>query len=138
VTLGIVLGLVVGKLAGITAVTWLVVKLGWGRMPTGTTWPLLAAIALVAGIGFTVALFITELAFRGGGAELLTDEGKIGVLGASLLAALLGSLAVHLTAPNTPQTGEPDEPDDPARAVEGVADAGLGLLHCIHSDSTLE
>jgi NhaA family Na+:H+ antiporter len=126
VTLGIVLGLVVGKLIGITAVTWLVVKLGWGRMPTGTTWPLLAAIALVAGIGFTVALFITELAFRGGGAELLTDEGKIGVLCASLIAALLGSLAVHLTAPKTPQPDEPGD-DDPARAVEDAANAGLAV-----------
>jgi NhaA family Na+:H+ antiporter len=136
VTLGIVLGLVVGKLIGITTVTWVVVKLGWGRMPTGTTWPLLAAIAMVAGIGFTVALFITELAFSGGDADLLTDEAKIGVLCASFLAAVLGALAVHLTAPKTPQ---PDEADEDERAVEGAANAGLGLADCfVHSDSTLE
>ncbi|WP_205325949.1 Na+/H+ antiporter NhaA [Glycomyces sp. YM15] len=135
VTLGIILGLVVGKLVGITAVTWIVVRLGWGRMPTGTTWPLLAAIAMVAGIGFTVALFITELAFRGGGAQLLTDEGKIGVLCASFIAAALGALAVHLTAPKTPQSEE--DPED-QRAVEDAANAGLGLAHCFHSDSTLE
>ncbi|MDN3240694.1 Na+/H+ antiporter NhaA [Glycomyces tritici] len=127
VTLGIILGLVVGKLVGITAVTWIVVKLGWGRMPTGTTWPLLAAIAMVAGIGFTVALFITELAFRGGDAALLTDEGKIGVLCASFLAALIGALAVHLTAPKTPRTEDADEDE---RAVEDAANAGLGLAHC--------
>jgi len=136
VTIGIVLGLVVGKLIGITAVTWVVVRLGWGRMPTGTTWPLLAAIAMVAGIGFTVALFITELAFSGGDADLLTDEGKIGVLCASFIAAVLGALAVHLTAPRTPQ---PEEADEDERAVEGAVDAGLGLADCfVHSDSTLE
>lgn len=127
VTLGIILGLVVGKLVGITAVTWLVVKLGWGRMPTGTTWPLLAAISVVAGIGFTVALFITELAFRGGEAQLLTDEGKIGVLCASFAAAIIGAFAVHLTAPKTAQDdAEPEE----ERAVEDAANAGLGLAHC--------
>jgi NhaA family Na+:H+ antiporter len=128
VTLGIILGLVVGKLVGITAVTWLVVKLGWGRLPTGTTWPLMAAIALVAGIGFTVALFITELAFRGGDAELLTDEGKIGVLCASVVAAVVGAVAVHVTAPKTPQPGAGDEDGgDAERAVEDAANAGLGL-----------
>ncbi|HEX2145497.1 MAG TPA: Na+/H+ antiporter NhaA [Glycomyces sp.] len=99
VTLGIVLGLVVGKTIGITLTTWIVVKLGIGRLPTGTGWPLLTGIAAVAGIGFTVALFITELAFRGEGTELLTDEAKIGVLAGSLIAALLGAGLVALTAP---------------------------------------
>ncbi|WP_051704566.1 Na+/H+ antiporter NhaA [Glycomyces sp. NRRL B-16210] len=122
VTLGVILGLVLGKVTGITAATWLVVRLGLGRLPTGTTWPLLAAITLVAGIGFTVALFITELAFRGGDAAL-TDEGKIGVLCASLIAALLGSLAVHLAAPGRGRKGKADNPD-PAR--EGAANAELG------------
>jgi Na+:H+ antiporter, NhaA family len=99
VTLGIVLGLVVGKTLGITLTTWIVVKLGIGRLPDGTGWPLLTGIAAVAGIGFTVALFITELAFRGTGTELLTAEAKIGVLAGSLLAALLGAGIVALTAP---------------------------------------
>jgi len=101
VTLGIVLGLVVGKTLGITLTTWIVVKLGIGRLPDGTGWPLLTGIAAVAGIGFTVALFITELAFRGNGTELLTAEAKIGVLAGSLLAALLGAGIVALTAPKT-------------------------------------
>ncbi|SDL07628.1 sodium/proton antiporter, NhaA family [Glycomyces sambucus] len=101
VTLGIVLGLVAGKTAGITLTTWIVVRTGLGRMPRGTSWPLLTAIAAIAGIGFTVALFITELAFRGGDPSL-TYEGKTGVLAASLLAAVIGGVAVHLTAPRTP------------------------------------
>jgi NhaA family Na+:H+ antiporter len=117
VTLGIILGLVVGKLVGITSVTWLVVKLGWGRLPTGATWPLMAAIALVAGIGFTVALFITELAFRGG---------------ASLVAAVVGAIAVHLTAPKTPRHEGGDSADDRGDgesepAVEDASTTGLGL-----------
>ncbi|RRR95654.1 Na+/H+ antiporter NhaA [Glycomyces terrestris] len=123
VTLGVVLGLVVGKTVGITLTTWLVVRLGLGRMPRGTGWPLLASIAAVAGIGFTVALFITELAFRGGD-PVLTYEGKMGVLAASVIAAVVGGLAVHLTAPRTPQE------DDADPVMEDAEQPGLGLADC--------
>ncbi|MQM24249.1 Na+/H+ antiporter NhaA [Glycomyces sp. NEAU-7082] len=99
VTLGIVLGLVAGKTIGITAATWLAVKTGAGRLPEGTGWPLLTGIAAVAGIGFTVALFITELAFHGAETALLTDEAKIGVLAGSVAAALIGAAIVAMTAP---------------------------------------
>ncbi|RRS01411.1 Na+/H+ antiporter NhaA [Glycomyces terrestris] len=61
---------------------------------TAATW-----IAAVAGIGFTVALFITELAFHSGDAALLTDEAKIGVLVGSVAAALIGAAIVATTAP---------------------------------------
>ncbi|MEU6248217.1 Na+/H+ antiporter NhaA [Glycomyces sp. NPDC047010] len=123
VTLGIIAGLVVGKTVGITLVTWLVVKLGLGRMPRGTTWPLLASIGAVAGIGFTVALFIAELAFYGGD-PVLAYEAKIGVLAASVLAAVLGAAAVHFTAPRAPreEDADPDREDAPV--------AGLGLSDC--------
>ncbi|WP_051393641.1 Na+/H+ antiporter NhaA [Glycomyces arizonensis] len=99
VTIGIAVGLVVGKIVGVGATTWLVVKTGLGRLPEGTSWPLVGGLATVAGIGFTVALFITELAFGGGDAELLTDEAKIGVLAASLIAAVLGALVLGAAAP---------------------------------------
>ncbi|WP_158630242.1 Na+/H+ antiporter NhaA [Glycomyces terrestris] len=98
-TLGIVVGLVAGKTIGITAATWIAVKTGAGRLPEGTGWPLLTGIAAVAGIGFTVALFITELAFHSGDAALLTDEAKIGVLVGSVAAALIGAAIVATTAP---------------------------------------
>nr|WP_255671812.1 Na+/H+ antiporter NhaA [Glycomyces amatae] len=98
VTIGIVLGLVAGKTLGITAAVWIAVKTGAGRLPEGTRWPLMTGIAAVAGIGFTVALFITELAFHGG-AEPLTDEAKIGVLVGSLAAALIGAAIIAATAP---------------------------------------
>ena len=124
VTLGIVLGLVVGKTLGITLATWIAVKSAAGRLPNGTSWPLLVGIAAVAGIGFTVALFITELAFRGEGTELLTDEAKIGVLCASLVAAVVGVIAVHLTAPKTAQNEDGDEAEP---AVEDASSTGLRL-----------
>ena len=88
VTAGVILGLVVGKVVGITAAAWLAVRSGLGRLPAGATWPMLVGIAMIAGIGFTVSLFIAELAFEPGG---LQDAAKIGVLGASTVAAALGS-----------------------------------------------
>ncbi len=106
VTIGIAVGLVAGKIIGVAATTWLVVKTGLGRLPEETSWRLLTGLATVAGVGFTVALFITELAFGGGDAELLTDEAKIGVLGGSFVAAVLGAAVLSVAAP---RRGEPRE-----------------------------
>jgi NhaA family Na+:H+ antiporter len=93
VTLGVLLGLVVGKLAGITAFTWLAARLGIGVLPEGATWRGIAGVAAVAGIGFTVSLFITGLAFDD---VRLQDEAKIGILVAAIAAGVIG--AVVLTA----------------------------------------
>ena len=87
-TVGVVLGLVAGKTLGITAAAWLAVRTGLGRLPEGATWPMVAGVAALGGIGFTVALFIAELAFAPGP---LQDAAKIGVLSASALAAALGA-----------------------------------------------
>jgi NhaA family Na+:H+ antiporter len=86
VTLGVVLGLVVGKLAGITLATELTVRARLGRLPEGAGRRHLVGVAAVAGIGFTVSLFITELAFPGGELE---DLAKVGVFAASILAGVL-------------------------------------------------
>lgn len=88
VTAGVVLGLVVGKLVGITAATWLAVRFGLGRRPEGATWAMVVGIAAIGGIGFTVSLFIAELAYEPGAVQ---DAAKLGVLGASTVAALLGA-----------------------------------------------
>ena len=88
VAAGVVLGLVVGKLVGITAATWLAVRSGLGRLPEGATWPMVMGIAAIGGIGFTVSLFIAELAYE---PSAIQDAAKLGVLGASLVAALLGT-----------------------------------------------
>jgi NhaA family Na+:H+ antiporter len=91
VTLGVVLGLVVGKLVGISGITWLAVRLGVGRLPEGVRWRQMIGMAAVAGIGFTVAIFVAGLAYD---VPALQDEAKIGVLAASLLAAALGAAII--------------------------------------------
>jgi NhaA family Na+:H+ antiporter len=88
VGLGIVLGLVLGKPVGIFLASFAAVRLGLGRLPESTTWPMLLGLGAVGGIGFTVSIFIAGLSFPG--ADLLTEEAKIAILLASLTAAVLG------------------------------------------------
>jgi NhaA family Na+:H+ antiporter len=96
VLVGVVLGLVLGKTVGISVFSWVAVKLGWGVLPEGVRFSQLVGIAALGGIGFTVSLFITALAFEG--EPLLADQAKIGILVASVLAAAIGSIALTLTA----------------------------------------
>ncbi len=91
VILGIALGLVVGKPLGITALAWLAVRTGAAEKPAGTSWAQLAGVACLGGIGFTMALFIAALAFDG---TTLLPAAKVGVLGASVLAGVLGWVAL--------------------------------------------
>jgi NhaA family Na+:H+ antiporter len=91
VTGGVMLGLVAGKTLGITGAAWLGVRLGIARLPEGTNWRMMFGIAAVAGIGFTVSLFVAELAFTDGS---LRDAAKIGVLAASAVAAVIGGIAL--------------------------------------------
>jgi NhaA family Na+:H+ antiporter len=83
----VVLGLVVGKTVGISTASWIAVRLGVGRLPPGVAWPHLVGAAAVAGIGFTVSLFVTELALDGAG---LVSEATFGILVASVLAGAFG------------------------------------------------
>jgi Na+:H+ antiporter, NhaA family len=89
VTLGVMLGLVVGKPVGIMLFALLAVRLGIGRQPAGATWSQVFGVAILGGIGFTVALFVTELAFEPG---VLADQAKIGILAASAIAGVAGYL----------------------------------------------
>jgi NhaA family Na+:H+ antiporter len=91
VTWGVVLGLVVGKTAGITAAAWLGCRLGLAVLPTGARWSQLVGVAALGGIGFTVSLFVTGLAFDD---PRLVEEAKVGVLASSLLASLVGALVL--------------------------------------------
>lgn len=88
VTLGVMFGLVLGKFIGIAGASWLALKLGIGQLPAGTHFSQVAGVALLAGIGFTMAIFITELGFAGQPEYLLMA--KTGVLVASLLAGISG------------------------------------------------
>jgi NhaA family Na+:H+ antiporter len=92
---GVVAGRVLGKLAGITAATWLAVRLGLATRPAGTSWAQLAGVATVAGIGFTVPLFVADLAFPDGGFQ---GPVKLGLLLASVLAGVAGALILALAA----------------------------------------
>jgi NhaA family Na+:H+ antiporter len=88
VALGVAVGLVVGKTVGISLLTWLAVKARWGRLPAATTWRHIIGVAALGGIGFTVALFITSLAFDD---QQLTDVAKLGIFAGSFVAGLLGA-----------------------------------------------
>lgn len=98
---GIVLGLVVGKPVGIVLASAVCVRLGIAKLPRGVRWIGVAVVGAVAGIGFTMAIFVAELAFSGG-ASLGTA--KVAVLVASLTAAVvgltLGRYALALPAPS--------------------------------------
>lgn len=96
VTLAVALGLLLGKPLGITLVSWLAVRLRIATLPEGVTWGLILGAGILAGIGFTMALFITVLAFEDGA---LIAAAKVGILGASLLATALGILVVLRALP---------------------------------------
>lgn len=100
VTLGVILGLVVGKVVGITATTWAAARTGIGRLPAGTSWPLMAGVGLIAGVGFTVALLVAELSFPG--QATLLEDAKIGILLASISSAIAGLLLVRLVSSPAP------------------------------------
>ncbi len=88
VTLGVIFGLVVGKFVGIVGACWLALRLGIGQLPAQTSFSQIAGVALLAGIGFTMSIFIAELGFAGQAENLLMA--KTGVLIASLLAGIGG------------------------------------------------
>lgn len=87
--LGIVTGLVVGKPLGIALFSWLSVRMGLAALPSGVTWRQLFGVGALAGIGFTMSLFIAELAFDG---SPLLDSAKLGILGGSVIAGLAGAI----------------------------------------------
>jgi NhaA family Na+:H+ antiporter len=87
IVLGVIVGLVVGKPIGITLATFLLIRSGIASLPRGVTWNQIIAVGFLAGIGFTMSLFIATLGF-GTGAQL--EAAKIGILGASLIAGLVG------------------------------------------------
>lgn len=104
--LGIIVGLVAGKPIGIAVFAWLAVKANLAALPRGMTWRNVIGVGCLAGIGFTMSLFIAELAFSNLHEHLVTA--KTGILVASLVAGILGYLCVRLTP----------RPDKPAMEPE--------------------
>ena len=85
--LGVIIGLVVGKPVGISLLSWLAVKSGRGALPEGVTWAQVTGAGCLAGIGFTMSLFVTDLAFND---EALMATAKVGILAASLASGVVG------------------------------------------------
>ncbi|GIG29059.1 Na+/H+ antiporter NhaA [Cellulomonas marina] len=117
VTLGIVLALVVGNAIGISVAAGVALRTGMGHLSGTLRYGHLVGGAMLAGIGFTISLFITDLAFDD---PVLRDEAKIGVLAGSLLAAVLGSLVLRYLGERLPLctvddggNGLPDLPSGP-------------------------
>lgn len=98
-TLGVGLGLLLGKLVGVFGAAWLAIRLGWARMPRAASRMQLFGTALLCGIGFTMSLFIGMLAFPDH--PDVQDEVKLGILAGSLLAGLAGWVVLR-TAPASP------------------------------------
>jgi NhaA family Na+:H+ antiporter len=94
IALGIILGLVLGKALGITGFSWIAVRLGVADLPFGVTWGQLFSASWLAGIGFTMALFIASAAFD---SPALLNMAKIDILLASALAAAIGVTLILLT-----------------------------------------
>jgi NhaA family Na+:H+ antiporter len=99
-SLGIVAGLVLGKQLGITAVAWVLVRSGLSVLPEGVGWRHIYGAACLAGIGFTMSLFIADLAFS---EEERLALAKIGILGASVIAGLIGFTLLRLVTKPQPK-----------------------------------
>lgn len=91
VVLGIVFGLLLGKPLGIGGAAWLAMRFRLAEMPVNTNWALLGGVCVLGGIGFTMSLFISGLAF---GDPALLDEAKVGILAGSLFAGTVGALLI--------------------------------------------
>ena len=101
VSLGVFLGLVFGKPIGITLFSWIAVKTGISQLPVNVTWRQLFSASWLTGIGFTMALFIANSAFKD---PLILNEAKLGILAASLVAGIIGYVLLLITSPTHSET----------------------------------
>ncbi|MER5463853.1 Na+/H+ antiporter NhaA [Streptomyces sp. NPDC002668] len=117
-TLGVVLGLVVGKAVGVFGGTWLAARFTRAELNDDLAWPDVLAVASLAGIGFTVSLLIGELAFAGDAA--LTDEVKAAVLMGSLIAAVLSGILLKLRVRKYRALCEDEERDEDQDGIPDI------------------
>jgi NhaA family Na+:H+ antiporter len=99
IPLGIMLGLVVGKQVGVFSFSWLAVKLGLARLPSGVDFRQIYGAAIICGIGFTMSLFIGMLAFENAASDEVIVIDRLGVLAGSLISAVVGYAVLHLVLP---------------------------------------
>ncbi len=100
ISLAIICGLVVGKFLGIFIFSWITVKLKLAPMPDRANWAMMASIAMLGGIGFTVSLFIATLSFGSPEDIDLLNHAKLGIVVGSLLSGLIGFVLLHRTLPH--------------------------------------
>jgi NhaA family Na+:H+ antiporter len=98
VTLGVMLGLIAGKFIGITGISWIMLKLGLAELPKDTRFTQIAGVSLLAGIGFTMSIFVAQLGFAHN--EELLLMAKTGILAASLLSGIAGFIWLYLVSNN--------------------------------------
>ena len=96
ISLGVILGLIVGKQIGVLAFSWLAIRSGRASMPENVTWQQLWGASILAGVGFTMSVFISELAFSDAS---LIAEAKVAVLAASVLAGAVGFIVLGRVLP---------------------------------------
>ncbi|WP_297482546.1 Na+/H+ antiporter NhaA [Sulfurimonas sp.] len=103
IALGIIVGLVLGKVLGIAGVAFIATKLGIAKLPEGSTMNQVFGVALLGGIGFTMSIFVAELAFYGNASAIF--QAKIGILAASLFAGILGFIWLRFIAKSPTEDG---------------------------------
>jgi len=101
ISLGVIFGLVLGKQIGVMLFSWLVIKSGKATLPTGVTWAQIWGVSCLAGIGFTMSIFVDELAFND---PAIIDEAKVGILAASLIAGVIGYIVLRMALPRKAST----------------------------------
>ncbi|WP_406731274.1 Na+/H+ antiporter NhaA [Streptomyces sp. NBC_01794] len=139
-TLGVVLGLVVGKAVGVFGGTWLAARFTRAELNDDLAWPDVLAVASLAGIGFTVSLLIGELAFAGDAA--LTDEVKAAVLMGSLIAAVLSGILLKLRVRKYRTLCEDEERDEDQDGIPDIYEQDNPEYHlrmaAIHEEKAAE
>jgi len=104
IPLGIALGLFLGKQIGVFSFSWVAVKLGWAKLPTGANWCQLYGIACLTGVGFTMSLFIGTLAFDG---DETLNAVRLGVLMGSIASGILGFALLRFFCSNPEESKVP-------------------------------
>jgi NhaA family Na+:H+ antiporter len=126
-TLGVVLGLVVGKAVGIFGGTWLTARFTRASLSDDLEWADVAAVATLAGIGFTVSLLIGELAFEGD--TSLTDETKAAVLIGSFIAAVLATAMLKIRNSTYRSLCEAEERDEDHDGIPDIYEEDKPAYH---------
>lgn len=130
VAIGIIVGLALGKIVGITGTTWLVTRLRHANLDPDIKWIDLIGVSTIAGIGFTVSLLISELSFQG--SHPLHDPAKVGVLAASIVATILGSA---LLAPRNRHYREIEAKEHIDSNLDGIPDVFADDLDNIEKEN---